>query len=202
MVHCRLLGHPSKRAWSRITSGISVRRTQRSSSTASTSESCGRPRRRPEKLHADEGYGSRRNQRVLRRRRIQSRIAPPGVASSERLGRHRGVVERTIASLNQRRRLITRYERRGDIYDAFHQTRPCAHPLQLSEEAALSKATPERPEQGSRRLPTDADPDPRSSQRIHPRRCLGPPSRCEHRPHGLAPSPHPLRSLTRRCARG
>ena len=80
----------------------------------------GRPRRRPKKLHADKGYRSRRNQRVLRRRGIQSRIARPGIESSERLGRHRWVVERTIAWINQMRRLIIRYERRDDIYDAFH----------------------------------------------------------------------------------
>lgn len=57
----------------------------------------GRPRRRPERLHADTGYRSRKNQRVLRRRRIKSRIAHPGIESSERLGRHRWVVERTIS---------------------------------------------------------------------------------------------------------
>ena len=80
----------------------------------------GRPRRRPEKLHADKGDRSRKNQRVLRRRGIQSRIARPKIESSERLGRHRWVVERTIAWINQMRRLIIRYERRDDIYDAFH----------------------------------------------------------------------------------
>lgn len=81
----------------------------------------GRPRTRPEKLHADKGYRSRKNQRVLRLRRIKSRIARPGIESSERLGRHRWVVERTIAWSNQMRRLIIRYERRADIYDGFHQ---------------------------------------------------------------------------------
>lgn len=58
---------------------------------------------------------------MLRRRWIESRIARPGVESSERLGRHRWVVERTFAWLNQIRRLIIRYERRDDIYDAFHE---------------------------------------------------------------------------------
>ncbi|HEV2121332.1 MAG TPA: transposase, partial [Chloroflexota bacterium] len=81
----------------------------------------GRPRRRPEKLHADKGYRSRENQRVLRARRIKGRIARPGIESSERLGRHRWVVERTIAWTNQMRRLIIRYERRGDIYDGLHR---------------------------------------------------------------------------------
>jgi IS5 family transposase len=81
----------------------------------------GRPRRRPEKLHADKAYRSRKNQKALRRRRIQSRIARPKVESSERLGRHRWVMERTFAWLDQMRRLVIRYEHRDDIDDAFHQ---------------------------------------------------------------------------------
>jgi transposase len=81
----------------------------------------GRPRRRPEKLHADKAYRSRKNQRVLWRRHIKSRIARPGIESSEKLGRYRWVVERTIAWLDQMRRLVIRYERRDDIYDGFHQ---------------------------------------------------------------------------------
>ena len=39
--------------------------------------------------------------------------------SSERLGRHRWVVERTFAWLNRFRRLRVRYERRADIHLAF-----------------------------------------------------------------------------------
>jgi transposase len=81
----------------------------------------GRPRRRPEKLHADKAYRSRKNQGILRRRRIKSRIARPKIESSKKLGRFRWVVERTIAWINQMRRLIIRYERRDDIYDGFHQ---------------------------------------------------------------------------------
>ena len=79
----------------------------------------GRPRHRPWKLHADKGYRSRRNQRLLRARGITSRIARPKVDSSERLGQHRWVVERTFAWLNQMKRLVIRYERRADIHDAF-----------------------------------------------------------------------------------
>ncbi len=47
------------------------------------------------------------------------RIARKGVDSSERLGRHRWVVERTLAWLSQFRRLMIRYERREDIHQAF-----------------------------------------------------------------------------------
>jgi transposase len=52
-------------------------------------------------------------------RGIVPRIARRGVESSERLGRHRWVVERTLAWLNRFRRLTVRYERRADIHQAF-----------------------------------------------------------------------------------
>lgn len=53
----------------------------------------GRPRHRPDKLHADKAYD-----------------AEP---------RRHGVVERTHAWFNCFRRLPVRYERRADIYEAF-----------------------------------------------------------------------------------
>ncbi len=49
----------------------------------------------------------------------QPRIARRGVETSERLGRHRWIVERTLAWLNRFRRLAIRYERRADIHQAF-----------------------------------------------------------------------------------
>lgn len=52
-------------------------------------------------------------------RGIQPRIARRGIESSERLGRHRWVVERTLAWLARLRRLTVRYERRTDIHLAF-----------------------------------------------------------------------------------
>ena len=81
----------------------------------------GRPRKRPEKLHADRGYDFPRCRRALTRRRIKVRIARRGKESSERLGRHRWVVERTLAWLSRFRRLRVRYERRLDIHEAFVQ---------------------------------------------------------------------------------
>jgi transposase len=71
----------------------------------------GRPRRRPEKLHADKAYDNRRVRRYLRRRGITARIARIGVDSSERLGRHRWVVERTISWVLHFKRLGLRYDR-------------------------------------------------------------------------------------------
>jgi transposase len=79
----------------------------------------GRPRKRPEKLHADKGYDFPRCRKALRRRGIKARIARRGKETSEKLGRHRWVVERTLAWLARYRRLAVRYERRSDIHEAF-----------------------------------------------------------------------------------
>ena len=79
----------------------------------------GRLRKRPNKLHADKAYDFPRCRKALRRRGITPRIARRGIDSSERLGRHRWVVERTLAWLAKCRRLTIRYERRDDIHEAF-----------------------------------------------------------------------------------
>ena len=79
----------------------------------------GRARRRPYKVHADKGYDFKRCRQAIRRRNGVPRIARRGVESSERLGRHRWVVERTLSWLNRFRRLKVRYERRDDIHMAF-----------------------------------------------------------------------------------
>jgi transposase len=75
----------------------------------------GRPRKRPAKLHMDKGYDYPRCRRALRRRGITARIARRGVESGQRLGRHRYVVERSLAWLVGCRRLQVRYERRADM---------------------------------------------------------------------------------------
>jgi transposase len=79
----------------------------------------GRPRKRPAKLHADKAYDSKPLREALRKRGITPRIARRGIESSERLGRHRWVVERTLSWLNRYRRLRIRYERRADMHLAF-----------------------------------------------------------------------------------
>jgi transposase len=79
----------------------------------------GRRRMRPATLHADKAYDIPRCRRYLRQRGIACRIARKGIDSSERLGRSRWVVERTLAWLARFRRLAVRYERRGDIHQAF-----------------------------------------------------------------------------------
>ncbi len=78
--------------------------------------SCRGPRRRrPAKLHADKAYDVHNLRAWLRDRGIAVRIARKGIESSEKLDRHRWVVERTLAWLTGSRRLTHRYER-----TAFH----------------------------------------------------------------------------------
>jgi transposase len=79
----------------------------------------GRPRKRPAKLHADKSYDFPRCRKAVIKRGITSRIFRRGIDSSEKLGRHRWVVERTLAWLARYRRLSIRYERRTDIREAF-----------------------------------------------------------------------------------
>jgi transposase len=57
----------------------------------------GRPRKRPKKLHADKAYDFPRCRQALRKRGITPRIARRGIESSEKLGRYRWVVERTLS---------------------------------------------------------------------------------------------------------
>ncbi|MFI2511703.1 IS5 family transposase [Streptomyces sp. NPDC018972] len=79
----------------------------------------GRRRRRPAKLYGDKGYDYRHLRRWLASRGIRHRLARRGVESSERLGRHRWVVERTIGWLSGTRRLHRRYERKPEHSLAF-----------------------------------------------------------------------------------
>ena len=79
----------------------------------------GRPRRRPEKVHADKAYDDRKLRQGLRKRGIVPRLARRGIESGERLGRHRWVAERTFSWQQGARRLRVRDERRDDIYAAF-----------------------------------------------------------------------------------
>ena len=81
-------------------------------------EKRGRPRKRPDKLHADKAYDHRRCRQECRARSIMPRIARRGVETSAKLGRHRWVVERTFAWFAQFRCLAIRYDRRADIHMA------------------------------------------------------------------------------------
>ena len=85
----------------------------------------GRPRRRPGKLHADKAYDHRRCRQECRIRGVTPQIARRGTESTQRLGKHRWVVDRTFAWINRFRRITIRYERRADIHLAF-TTLACA----------------------------------------------------------------------------
>jgi IS5 family transposase len=71
------------------------------------------------KVHADKGYDYKKCREALRKRGSTPRIARRGVESSEKLGRYRWVVERTLAWLSNFRRLTIRYERKLEIHKAF-----------------------------------------------------------------------------------
>lgn len=76
-------------------------------------------RRRPARLHGDKGCDFDRLHTWLRSRTITPRIARRGIESSQRLGRHRWTVERTVAWLSGCRRLHRRYERKAEHFLAF-----------------------------------------------------------------------------------
>lgn len=76
-------------------------------------------RRRPAKLHADKAYDTTELRRWVRNRGISARIARKGIESSERLGRHRWVIERTISWLTGYHRLNIRYDRKATHFLAF-----------------------------------------------------------------------------------
>jgi hypothetical protein len=61
----------------------------------------GRPRRKPGKLHADKAYDNQYLHAALRADRIKDRIARKNIESSQRLGRHRWVIERTMCAASR-----------------------------------------------------------------------------------------------------
>lgn len=76
-------------------------------------------RRKPDKLHADKAYDHTALREWVRDRGIAVRIARKGIESSQKLGKHRWVIERTIAWLFGYHRLNTRYEHYATHFCAF-----------------------------------------------------------------------------------
>ncbi|MER6694954.1 transposase, partial [Streptomyces minutiscleroticus] len=76
-------------------------------------------RRKPAKLHGDKGYDCAHLRKRLRERGIRHRIARKGIESSQRPGRHRWTIERTMARLAGCRRPHRRYERKAEHFLAF-----------------------------------------------------------------------------------
>ena len=76
-------------------------------------------RRKPARLRADKAYDSAAHRTWLRERGIIPRIGRRGIDTSDRLGRHRWKIGRTIAWLIGYRRLTIRYERHAHLFAAF-----------------------------------------------------------------------------------
>jgi transposase len=79
----------------------------------------GRPRRKPDALQGDRAYDSEPHRQGLRRIGVEPILPERGIDDDSGLGESRWPVERTLAWLNQNRRLRIRYERRPDIHQAF-----------------------------------------------------------------------------------
>jgi transposase len=78
------------------------------------------PRRRtPGKLHADKAYDHNELRQWVRDRGITVRIARKDIESSQKLGRHRWVIERSIAWLFGYHRLSIRYDHKATHFCAF-----------------------------------------------------------------------------------
>jgi transposase len=68
---------------------------------------------------ADKVYDHAELRTWIRRRGIRVRIARKGIETSEKLGQHRWVIERTILWLTDYRRLTIRHERSVSHFLAF-----------------------------------------------------------------------------------
>ncbi|MFI6435003.1 transposase [Streptomyces sp. NPDC050759] len=79
----------------------------------------GRPRRRTEALLGDTGYDSNAHRDELRRRRILPVISRKGSPNIKGMGKHRYVVEQTLALLHHFKRLAVRWERLTELHDVF-----------------------------------------------------------------------------------
>lgn len=79
----------------------------------------GRPRQRPDHLHADRADDMPRGRRAGHHRVRTVRIARRGLESGQRLGRRRWVVERTWARFSRFCQARVRYGVRADIHLAF-----------------------------------------------------------------------------------
>lgn len=79
----------------------------------------GRPRENPERLYADAGYDSEGTRNVLRCLGVEPHIRKRGTPHGSGLGKVRWVVERTVSWVKGLRRLRVRYDRRGDVVDAW-----------------------------------------------------------------------------------
>jgi hypothetical protein len=76
-------------------------------------------------MHGDKGFDCQRLREGPWQWHIQPRIACRGIDSVKGLGRHRRLVERTLAWLKTYRRITIWYEVRDDIHFVFLQLACC-----------------------------------------------------------------------------
>ena len=76
-------------------------------------------RRKPTKLHTDKAYDHTNLRHWVRDCAIKIRIAGKGIESGNKLGKHRWMIERTMAWLTGYRRLTLRHERKATHFLAF-----------------------------------------------------------------------------------
>ena len=79
-----------------------------------------KPKRRVRVALGDKAYGTPKNRRGCRRRRVVSLLARAGEPVMRGLGTVRYVVERTLSWFNNYRRLRMCYERNGEHLPALH----------------------------------------------------------------------------------
>jgi transposase len=80
----------------------------------------GRPRKRPEHFQGDRAYGSQKNKRACRQRKIKPELASLRTSHGSGLGKTRWVIERTQAWYALFRRLRVCYEKTQLSTLAFH----------------------------------------------------------------------------------
>jgi transposase len=93
----------------------------------------GRPRRKPKALYGDRQYGTPRNHKGLKERRIEDHLATQRTPHGSGLGKIRWVVESALSWIGQARRLKIRYDRLPAMHRAFHylqMARICCKVLQ------------------------------------------------------------------------
>ena len=85
----------------------------------------GRPRKRPQSLIGDRGYGYAWIVAAVLMRRIASLLSRRGTPHGSGLGKRRYVIERMMAWFGHFRRLKLCYEREGRHFQAFHDLASC-----------------------------------------------------------------------------
>jgi transposase len=85
----------------------------------------GRPRKKPGELLGDRGYGFPWIIAAIVMKRIKSLLAPRGSPHGSGLGKRRYVIERTMAWMDNFRRLRLCYEKTGKRFQAFNELACC-----------------------------------------------------------------------------